>query len=163
MIRKDLNQQSWIEKGNAIIESIADEYDCVCYVDLKKNPEDDDVEIFHISPFLVTRVPALQGECNFHKRLDILCNNFVCDSDREVFYKSTRREIILENLEKKTQYVVPFKSDIDGKEVYFQMGFFADRDESKALKGIVMRLRNVDRDIRSKQRYELDRHLNESL
>ena len=163
MIRKDLNQQSWIEKSNAIIESIADEFDCVCYVDLNKNPEDDDVEIFHVSHFLVTRVPALCNEYNFHKRLDLLCNNFVCEGDREVFYKSTRREVILENLEKKSQYIIPFKCVVDGTEVYFQMGFFADRDESKALKGIVMRLRNVDRDIRSKQRYELDRHLNESI
>ena len=48
MIKKDINQQSWIEKSNAIIESIADEFDCVCYVDLSKSPEEDDVEIFHV-------------------------------------------------------------------------------------------------------------------
>ena len=163
MIKKDVNQQSWIEKSNAIIESIADEFDCVCYVDLSKNPDDEDVEIFHASQFLVARVPALRGERNLRKRLALICCNFVCGDDREVFSNSTRREFILQNLEKNSQYVVPFRCELDGAEVYFQMSFFADRDESGALKGFVMRLRNVDRDIRSKQRYELERHLNESI
>ena len=163
MIKKDTNQQSWIEKSNAIIESIADEFDCVCYVDLKENPQDNNVEIFHASQFLVTRVPALRDERNLYRRLDLICNNFVCDDDRDAFYRSTRREIILEKLEKNSQYIVPFRSLIDGMDVYYQMSFFADRDASKELKGFVMRLRNVDRDIHSKQRYELERHLNESI
>ena len=163
MIKKDANQQSWIEKSNAIIKSIADEFDCVCYVDLSKSSEENDVEIFHASELLVARVPALRGECNLHKRLSLICNNFVCDDDREFFCNSTRRDVILENLEKNSLYLVPFKCQFDGAEVYFQMNFFADRDESNTLKGFVMRLRNVDRDIRSKQRYELERHLNESI
>jgi len=69
MINKDVNQQSWIEKSNAIIDSIADEFDCVCYVDLAKNLDEDDVDIFHASQFLVARVPALRGERNLRKRL----------------------------------------------------------------------------------------------
>ena len=163
MIKNNANQQSWIEKSNAIIESIADEFDCVCYVDLTKSPEDEDVEIFHASQFLVARVPALRNEHNLRKRLNLICNNFVSADDRKVFCNCTQREAILENLEKNSQYVVPFKCQIDGAEVYYQMNFYADCDESKALKGFVMRLRNVDRDIRSKQRYELERHLNESI
>jgi len=163
MFDKKINQQSWIEKSNAIIESIADEFDCVCYVDLTPKSIDEEVEVFHASQFLVARVPALQGERNLHKRLGLIGDNFVCDSDRETFRSSTRREVILENLEKNSQYVVPFRCAFDGTEVYFQMNFFADRDESGKLKGFVMRLRNVDRDIRGKQRYELERHLNESI
>lgn len=163
MIKKDTNQQSWIEKSNAIIESMADEFDCVCYVDLNKDPEDDDVEIFHASQFLVARVSALRNERNLRKRLSLICNSFVCEDDREFFCKNTRREVIIENLEKNSQYLVPFKCNLDDAEVYFQMGFFADRNADKTLKGFVLRLRNVDRDIRSKQRYELERHLNESI
>ena len=163
MLKKNVNQQSWIEKSNAIIESIADEFDCVCYVDLSKNPDDDDVEIFHASHFLVARVPELRGEKNLRKRLGLICNNFVCSDDRETFCKKTSRETIIQNLEQNSQYIVPFRCKLDGAEVYFQMNFFADRDESDKLKGFVMRLRNIDRDIRSKQRYELERHLNESI
>ena len=163
MISKKANQQSWIEKSNAIIESIADEFDCVCYVDLTKKSDEDDVEIFHTSQFLVTSVPALREVRNLEKRLNLICKNFVCAEDREFFTKSTRRETILQNFEKNPQYIVPFRCEIKGAEVYFQMGFFADRGESAGLKGFVMRLRNVDRDIRLKQRYELDRHLNESI
>lgn len=162
MINKDLNQQSRIEKSNAIIESIADEFDCVCYVDISKNPDGDDVEIFHASHFLVARVPALRGECNLRKRLILIRDNFVCDEDRDIFDRSTLRDVIVQNLEKNSQYVVPFRCLFDGTEVYFQMSFFADRDE-QGLKGFVLRLRNVDRDIRSKQRYELERHLNENI
>ena len=163
MIKKDINQQSWIEKSNAIIESIADEFDCVCYVDLSKSPEEDDVEIFHASQFLVARVPALRGERNLRKRLKLICDNFVCSEDRDDFRERTRREVITQNLEKATQYIVPFRCELDGAEVYFQMNFFADRDKSGMLKGFTLRLRNVDRDIRSKQRYELERHLNENI
>ena len=99
MISKKANQQSWIEKSNAIIESIADEFDCVCYVDLNKNPQEDNVEIFHTCQFLVTCVPALRGELNLEKRLNLICKNFVCAEDREFFTKSTRRETILQNFE----------------------------------------------------------------
>ncbi|SIO40264.1 response regulator [Fibrobacter sp. UWB11] len=162
MIKNNANQQSRIEKSNAIIDSIADEFDCVCYVDLTKTPEDEDVEIFHASQFLVARVPALRGECNLRKRLVLIRDNFVCDEDRDIFYKSTLRDVIVQNLQKNSQYVVPFRCLFDGTEVYFQMSFFADRGE-QGLKGFVLRLRNVDRDIRSKQRYELERHLNESI
>ena len=163
MFEKKINQLSWIEKSNAIIDSIADDFDCVCYVDLTPKSLDEEVDIFHASQFLVARVPALQGERNLHRRLDLICDNFVCDSDRETFRKSTCREAILENLEKNSQYVVPFRCAFDGTEVYYQMTFFADREKNGKLKGFVMRLRNVDRDIRTKQRYELDRHLNESI
>ena len=163
MINKDVNQQSWIEKSNAIIDSIADEFDCVCYVDLAKNLDEDDVDIFHASQFLVARVPALRGERNLRKRLKLICDNFVCSEDRDDFRERTRREVIAQNLEKATQYIVPFRCELDGAEVYFQMNFFADRDKSGMLKGFTLRLRNVDRDIRSKQRYELERHLNESI
>lgn len=163
MLKKDVNQQSWIEKSNAIIDSIADEFDCVCYVDLAKNPEDEDVDIFHASQFLVARVPALRGERNLRRRFSLICNNFVCSDERETFCERTRREVIAQNLERSSPYIVPFRCELDNAEVYFQMNFFADRDESGKLKGFVMRLRNVDRDIRSKQRYELERHLNESI
>lgn len=163
MINKDVNQQSWIEKSNAIIDSIADEFDCVCYVDLAKNLDEDDVDIFHASQFLVARVPALRGERNLRKRFKLICDNFVCSEDRDDFRERTRREVIAQNLEKATQYIVPFRCELDGAEVYFQMNFFADRDKSGMLKGFTLRLRNVDRDIRSKQRYELERHLNENI
>ena len=94
MINKDVNQQSWIEKSNAIIESIADEFDCVCYVDLAKNLDEDDVDIFHASQFLVARVPALRGERNLRKRLKLICDNFVCSEDRDDFRERTRRDVI---------------------------------------------------------------------
>ena len=163
MIKKKANQQSWIEKSNAIIESIADEFDCVCYVDLTKDSQEDNVEIFHTCQFLVTCVPALREQFNLEKRLDLICDNFVCPDDRDIFYKSTRLEAILQNLEKNSQYMVPFRCQVDATEYYYQMSFFANRDESGAIKGFVLRLRNIDRDIRLKQRYELDRHLNESI
>ena len=163
MINKDVNQQSWIEKSNAIIDSIADEFDCVCYVDLAKNLDEDDVDIFHASQFLVARVPALRGERNLRKRLKLICDNFVCSEDRDDFRERTRREVIAQNLENSSPYIVPFRCELDGAEVYFQMNFFADRDKSGMLKGFTLRLRNVDRDIRSKQRYELERHLNENI
>ena len=99
MLKKDVNQQSWIEKSNAIIDSIADEFDCVCYVDLLKSPDDDDVDIFHASQFLVARVPALRGERNLRKRFSLICRNFVCSEDREDFCERTRREVIVQNLE----------------------------------------------------------------
>ena len=119
MISKKANQQSWIEKSNAIIESIADEFDCVCYVDLTKKSDEDDVEIFHTSQFLVTSVPALREVRNLEKRLNLICKNFVCAEDREFFTKSTRRETILQNFEKNPQYIVPFRCEIKGAEVYF--------------------------------------------
>ena len=163
MIKNEANRQGWIEKSNAIIESLADEFDCVCYVEFTKNQEGNDVEIFRASDFLVTHVPALKHERNLHRRLNLICNNLVCEGDREFFYKSTRREAIVENLEKSSPYAVPFRCLVDGMETYYQMSFFADRDDEKRLKGFVMRLRNVDKDIRNKQRYELERHMNESI
>lgn len=163
MKKNSADRQGRIEKSNAIIESLADEFDCVCYVELTQNPEGKDVEIFRASDFLVTHVPELKHERNLHRRLNLICNNLVCESDRDFFYKSTRREAIIENLENSSPYAVPFRCLVDGMETYYQMSFFADRDEENRLKGFVMRLRNVDKDIRNKQRYELERHLNESI
>ena len=110
MIKKDANQQSWIEKSNAIIKSIADEFDCVCYVDLSKSSEENDVEIFHASELLVARVPALRGECNLHKRLSLICNNFVCDDDHGF-------DIILDEYKKCSHYILEALDRI--KNAYF--------------------------------------------
>ena len=46
MFEKKINQLSWIEKSNAIIDSIADDFDCVCYVDLTPKSLDEEVDIF---------------------------------------------------------------------------------------------------------------------
>ena len=67
MKKNSADRQGRIEKSNAIIESLADEFDCVCYVELTQNPEGKDVEIFRASDFLVTHVPELKHERNLQR------------------------------------------------------------------------------------------------
>ena len=85
----------------------------------------------------------------------------VCDADREDFLAQTRREVILANLKKQPTYYVNFKALINGKELFYQLKFIADRVGTEKIKGFVIGIHSVDEEI--KQQLEIQEKLKRNL
>lgn len=159
-IRKSDQQRQDLERRNRMIASLAADFDCVQYVEVQEKKVDDIADTYRESEKLKRLIPGWDTEKVFKHRLDLLLTYIVSDSDRESFLAQTRREVILANLKKQSTYYVNFKAVMNGKELFYQLKFIADKVGSK-IKGFVIGLHSVDEEI--KQQLEIQENLKRNL
>lgn len=160
-IRRSDKQRQDLERRNRMIASLAADFDCVQYVELQETKFDDVAETYRESESLSRVIPGWAAEKSFMVKLDLLLTYFVCDNDREAFLAQTRREVILANLKKQSTYYVNFKAVMNGKELFYQLKFIADRVGTEKVKGFVIGLHSVDEEI--KQQLEIQEKLKRNL
>lgn len=109
---------------NAVINTLALEYDCVFYIDTESN----EAQCYHQDE----EIRELLGEdkipekCDFSCFLDMIYSEYVIPEDREFFYEGTRKKKILSELENKKMYAVNFSVHALGRELYYQIRFCQD-------------------------------------
>lgn len=160
-VRKSDMQRQDLERRNRMIASLAADFDCVQYVELHDVKFDDMAETYRESEMLARIIPGWAAEKTFMLKLDLLLTYVVCDADREDFLAQTRREVILANLKKQPTYYVNFKALINGKELFYQLKFIADRVGTEKVKGFVIGIHSVDEEI--KQQLEIQEKLKRNL
>ena len=160
-VRKSDMQRQDLERRNRMIASLAADFDCVQYVELHDVKFDDMAETYRESEMLARIIPGWAAEKTFMLKLDLLLTYVVCDADREDFLAQTRREVILANLKKQPTYYVNFKALINGKELFYQLKFIADRVGTEKIKGFVIGIHSVDEEI--KQQLEIQEKLKRNL
>ncbi len=160
-VRKSDMQRQDLERRNRMIASLAADFDCVQYVELHDAKFDDMAETYRESEMLARIIPGWAAEKTFMLKLDLLLTYVVCDADREDFLAQTRREVILANLKKQPTYYVNFKALINGKELFYQLKFIADRVGTEKIKGFVIGIHSVDEEI--KQQLEIQEKLKRNL
>ena len=160
-VRKSDMQRQDLERRNRMIASLAADFDCVQYVELHDAKFDDMAETYRESEMLARIIPGWAAEKTFMLKLDLLLTYVVCDADREDFLAQTRREVILANLKKQPTYYVNFKALINGKELFYQLKFIADRVGTEKVKGFVIGIHSVDEEI--KQQLEIQEKLKRNL
>ena len=158
--RSDMQRQD-LERRNRMIASLAADFDCVQYVELHDAKFDDMAETYRESEMLARIIPGWAAEKTFMLKLDLLLTYVVCDTDREDFLAQTRREVILANLKKQPTYYVNFKALINGKELFYQLKFIADKIGTEKIKGFVIGIHSVDEEI--KQQLEIQEKLKRNL
>lgn len=158
--RSDMQRQD-LERRNRMIASLAADFDCVQYVELHDAKFDDMAETYRESEMLARIIPGWAAEKTFMLKLDLLLTYVVCDTDREDFLAQTRREVILANLKKQPTYYVNFKALINGKELFYQLKFIADKVGNEKIKGFVIGIHSVDEEI--KQQLEIQEKLKRNL
>ena len=112
ILRKETQQQ-------AVIQGLAEDFDLVCYIDAVSMRENI-YRCTDLFPRLFPEWPQIKG---FNERLGVIAEEFVCEEDREWFLRSTRKDIILDNLRNKNAYYVNFKADVFGHVEYWQIKF----------------------------------------
>ena len=160
-VRKSDMQRQDLERRNRMIASLAADFDCVQYVELHDAKFDDMAETYRESEMLARIIPGWAAEKTFMLKLDLLLTYVVCDTDREDFLAQTRREVILANLKKQPTYYVNFKALINGKELFYQLKFIADKVGNEKIKGFVIGIHSVDEEI--KQQLEIQEKLKRNL
>ena len=160
-VRKSDMQRQDLERRNRMIASLAADFDCVQYVELHDAKFDDMAETYRESEMLARIIPGWAAEKTFMLKLDLLLTYVVCDADREDFLAQTRREVILANLKKQPTYYVNFKALINGKELFYQLKFIADKIGTEKIKGFVIGIHSVDEEI--KQQLEIQEKLKRNL
>ena len=138
------------KREEALVGSLATEFDNILVVDFEKEKNDDKVT-FHLRgsgnlPSLID--DEIAQESSYSKKLDLMIK-YVHPDDRELFYASTRRESIIESFMENKTHVVDFRLlKPDGTFLYHQIRFLALRDEEDQIRGMVAGLRNSDAEVR---------------
>ena len=147
-VDKEYRERLENERYYSIIKTLSVNYYCIDYVSLNADKIDDEVQQFRTSKTLDKLVPGWNGEKNVHKRLDLLIDYLCYEPDKEQFYQQTRREVILDNIEKNNVYYINVRANIDDEIRYYQIKFVADRDYTGNLIGYVLSIRSTDDEMR---------------
>ena len=136
------------ERYLAVIMGIADDFESIEYVPILENKLDDAAEQIRTSERFIREIPEIVDEPIYTKRLDLMLNKVSYGPDRDKFYDETRRETILEHLEKENVYFVNVRAEFDGKDEYFQFKFAADRNPEGKIIGFMVGIHSIDNEFK---------------
>lgn len=151
----DIGRERAIEES--YISALATEYDCVDIINFGENKKEDDISIHHrITP----RFEKLMSENwieeeYISKRIDRMAEQIVPE-DRELFYKNTRREVILKAFETQPVHIVDFRLPEGDDVVYFQERFIPIRNYEGKITGMATCIRCTDDEIKRELGYRFD-------
>ena len=114
---------------NAVISGLAQDFDCVSYVDLKKNTITD----HRVSPVFDKSIDGWSDTVNFAAKMMLLANSLVIPSERESFLKKVDAKTIRSMLETRPVYYVSCRVSMYGKERAYQLKMVSDADSKDHL------------------------------
>ncbi|MCQ2546446.1 MAG: response regulator [Clostridia bacterium] len=143
-------------KNEIIVKCIANDFDCVIYMDL----ENDFKETFYRnSPLFEELMPGWTELSNFHDRAELFFDRLVYPEDRERVKFEAGKDYVIEQLRNKLAYFCNFRIIINEEIRFYQMKFTADIVDGKAV-GIIVGFHDVDDEIR--QELERETQLTEA-
>ena len=137
-----------------IIELLAEDFECVHYIDLKAEEEANEITAYRISDALSRMIPGWAHEHCFRRKTELAAEYAVIPEDRDLFLSQARRENILSHLIKEDIYFIDFRMNIAGTVNDYQMKFHADRDEKGELIGFVVGLHSIASETRNSLSYK---------
>lgn len=152
LLREKLKNEEEKMEYLAVIDSFSRDFDCINYVRIMASKIDDISIPYRISEKLVRIIPDWSSEMNFSKRLDLLRDFFVTEDDRDFFFANTRREIIIDALNKHNVYYVNFRANGGTGTLYYQMKFSSVKDADGNLEAFVAGLHSVDDETRNEMK-----------
>lgn len=144
--RSNKIQQNMLRK-NSIITGLLNDYDCINYIKLNQDKQNDVIMEEHLVNKFNDMVPGLKQEKAYGQRLRYFENSIVSQEDRQDFHDATRREKILEGLEEANLYKTNFRAFVDGNTSYYQLKYTPDRQDGK-LVGFVEGVQNIDEQVK---------------
>lgn len=133
-----------------IVGALAGDYDCIMYVNVNKDKNEDTPTTYKDGKELTPYIPGWYGEHSFLKRLRLIESILCHPEDRHDFRINTTRSAILENLSIYGAYRVRFRVVLDGEIHYYQMKFAPDSDETGRIIGIICGWTNADKTVADK-------------
>ncbi len=140
-IRAEKERRRIKERDLAVIAGLADDFECVVYVDMQSMRENH----YRFNPSLLENIVGWSQIDDFNVRLNNLVNTIMHPDDRKQFHKVTSMSSIETALEEKPTYYVNFRVLLDDEITYYQLKFVKDE---KAGNHFVAGFRNVDSETR---------------
>lgn len=137
-----------LQKEEAVISALSGDFECVNYIILRENSDNDQLIPFRTSEKLKSIIPGWEDERSFHNRLELLIHYVGLPEDVKNFRQQTRRHVILEHLKHEPAYYVNARASVLGNVQYFQLKFLADRDSDGKLIGLVVGIHSIDDEMR---------------
>ncbi len=143
-----------LKEINHITGALTDDYSEVYYVELHNTKLDDKTILYRDSDYLKKHISGWENVQNFSKRLDLLNETLVYEEDRESFIAETRRERVLEMLEKYETFFVNFRLIIDSEIRFYQLTISAIRENGK-MTGFVAGIHSIDEQMKKEKEHQL--------
>lgn len=127
---------------NAVIASLASDFDLVCYI----NEHSNEVDIYHKSEVY----DSIMKDCNpnlpANKKLVFFFNHFVHPDDYEKFCKESEPQVVKDETSIYPSYEIHFRALISGDVYYYKVKFIPDENNPG---GYILGLISFDEQIRS--------------
>ena len=148
-VRLDMMRTEHEKEARAlqIMTELTGEYEGIIYVDILGDHLADDSRLFRVDSRFTDTIPGWTREHSFHNRLEKIYEYVVHPDDKARFYEETRRERILEGIADGNSYYVEFRTLIGGKVGHYQMKFLSNRQPDEKIKGFVVGLHDIDREV----------------
>ncbi len=143
-----------LKEINHIIGALTDDYSSVYYVELYNTKLDNKTIIYRDSDYLKKHIPEWENESNFSKRLDLLNANLIYEEDRASFIAETRRERVLEVLEKSDIDYINFRMLIDSEIRFYQLKMSVIKENGK-MTGFVAGIHSMDKQMKKEKEHQL--------
>ena len=106
----------------AVISGLAEDFDCVSYVDLRNNTISD----YRVSPLISESIDGWDDTRNYTAKMMLFANALVLPSEKEDFLNKVQIEHLMEVLAEKPVYYMDTRISMNGKERGYQLKFAAD-------------------------------------
>ena len=106
----------------AVISGLAEDFDCVSYVDLRNNAISD----YRVSPLISESIDGWDDTKNYTAKMMLFANALVLPSEKEDFLKKVQIEYVMKMLAEKPVYYMDTRIGMNGKERGYQVKFAAD-------------------------------------
>ncbi len=142
------------EEEQRVISSLMQDFECLSVVSIEDNKFNDEIIPYRLNRTFEEKITGWDDEKHFSKRLDLLKDNLVYEPDRDEFYKQTRRETILTELEKDVAYFVDFRIVVDGVVQYYQIKFTYTKNETGIIDKLIVGIHSIDEQVRVQQQQQ---------
>ena len=142
------------EEQQAVVSALMQDFECLNIITLSENKLNDEIIPYRLNKTFEDRIPGWDNEKHFTTRLNLLMDNLVYPPDREDFYKKTRRESILSELQHDAAYFVNFRIEIGGELQYYQIKFSYIKDEFGQIAKLIVGIHCIDEQVKAQQQQQ---------
>lgn len=140
-----LTKEISAEQQNAVIASLANDYDWVCYIDKKTCK----VRNYRSSRFISEKFNDYANLESDYDKINAFFKDFVCEEDYEKFKLESDPELVDKSLLTVPSHEIYFRAKIGDDLFYYKLRFVLDQDNPD---GIVMGLLSFDEQIKAQIR-----------
>lgn len=142
--KNELERNARDIRNNAFLRNLADDYECVTYVNITGDFDNCALEKLRDSDFISSNLPGWAEANTYNERLRLLSTLITSEKEREDFIAKTEIANVLLQFVTDDSYYVEFAALLNETRCYYQIKYSVEKNEDGVITAVVAGLRNID-------------------